>query len=222
MMSLLALALALAVVAAATSAARGTRIEILRALVILCFGVASINPLIEAVAFGVMPIADVPRSLLTNLVLAVAISAGPVWMLWRGMPEAASVAPPRYTIGRLAAIAGVYVLLYLAAGIAVYPFIKDFYADKTLPSLPMVIGIQCIRGPLYALYALPWLKLTDRHTSPMLALVYSVLGGVALLLVDENPYMPREVRYPHLIEVGVSNFLFGWIVGRILRPKPPQ
>lgn len=37
----------------------------------------------------------------------------------------------------------------------------------------------------------------------VLGLVYAILGGVAPLMVEDNPYMPREVRMPHLVEVGV-------------------
>jgi hypothetical protein len=63
------------------------------------------------------------------------------------------------------------------------------------------------------------------HSAPLvLALVYSVIGGVAPLLPD-NPYMPADIRFYHGIEVAVSNFLFGLAVGYLFnwrRPVPAQ
>jgi hypothetical protein len=56
----LAIGMFAAVVAIAAWAAQGSGKPLVLALVILAFGVGSINPLIEAVVFSVMPIADVP------------------------------------------------------------------------------------------------------------------------------------------------------------------
>jgi hypothetical protein len=58
----------------------------------------------------------------------------------------------------------------------------------------------------------------------VLALVYSVIAGIAPLLPD-NPYMPPDVRFYHGIEVSVSNFIFGLVVGYLFswrRPAPAQ
>jgi len=46
------------------------------------------------------------------------------------------------------------------------------------------------------------------------ALLFSVLMG-SLLLVPTD-FMPDAVRLAHLVEVTLSNFVFGWIVGWIL------
>ena len=46
--------------------------------------------------------------------------------------------------------------------------------------------------------------------STVAALTMSVVGGVAPLIIP-NPYLPDAVRYAHLPEVGVSNFLFGFV-----------
>jgi hypothetical protein len=82
-----------------------------------------------------------------------------------------------------------------------------------LPPLAMLEPLQLARGLLYVLYAWPWLRLAPRRAGAVLGLIYAVLGGVAPLLADHNPYLPRAVRIPHVVEVGVSNFLFGMVVG---------
>ncbi len=46
-----------------------------------------------------------------------------------------------------------------------------------------------------------------------------VLGGIAPLLLP-NPFMPSGIRLAHGFEVGISNFLFGMIVGAALASKP--
>lgn len=55
----------------------------------------------------------------------------------------------------------------------------------------------------------------------MLGAVYAILGGVAPLLVDDDTYMPRYVRMTHLVEVGISNFLFGLAVRKLVTPAHP-
>jgi ABC-type enterobactin transport system permease subunit len=42
------------------------------------------------------------------------------------------------------------------------------------------------------------------------SLLFSVLMGSLLLIPTE--IMPEKIRLAHLIEVSLSNFLFGWVV----------
>jgi hypothetical protein len=39
---------------------------------------------------------------------------------------------------------------------------------------------------------------------------------VGALLLGENPYMPGQMRMLHLVEIGISNFLFGLAAGYLL------
>jgi hypothetical protein len=125
---------------------------------------------------------------------------------------------PPLTALRLGTAAIPYAVLYLAAGMAVFPFVKEFYCDEDPAPLSTILGLQLVRGSLYVLYAWLWLRLIPRNTGLALGMVYAILGGIAPLLADGNPYMPREVRMPHLIEVGGSNFLFGLAAGRLVSP----
>jgi hypothetical protein len=56
----------------------------------------------------------------------------------------------------------------------------------------------------------------NRRSAALLAgLTLSILGGVAPLIVP-NPYMPVDIRIPHLFETGISNFLYGALAGFVL------
>lgn len=217
-MLLLALGLILAVMASAAWTVRGSGMPLIVALAILAFGVISINPLIEAVVFGVMPIGDVPTIMAGQLFLAVVVSLIAVAACGKLRHSSQSSTAWQLPLTRLGLAALCYCALYLAAGTLVLPFVKEFYATRTLPPMAMVIGLQLVRGPLYVLYAWPWFRLAPRHPGLVLGLVYSVVGGVAPLLLD-NPYMPQAVRMAHMVEVGVSNFLFGLVVARLIRPR---
>ena len=48
----------------------------------------------------------------------------------------------------------------------------------------------------------------------MVAATMVGLGGVAPLLVP-NPFLPDAVRWAHMIEIGASNAIFGWLIGWI-------
>jgi hypothetical protein len=215
-MLILSFALFAAVVASAAWAAKGSGMPLMMALVILTFGVSSVNPLIEAVVFGVMPLADAPSIVTGQLILAVVTSLIAAAALGKLRHGSQPSSPPKLRSIRLALAAFCYTVLYWTAGLFVWPFVKDYYATRTLPPVGLVLGLQLVRGALYVLYAWPWFRLTPRHSGIVLALVYSVVGGVAPLLLD-NPYMPQSVRLAHMVEVGVSNFLFGLVVARLMR-----
>lgn len=214
MMTALAFGMMAAALAIAASVVTGSGRRVFLALVILALGIGSINTLIEAVVFGIVPLTDVSPILVRHVLLALGISFAAV-VITRKWRQGDHVPPitVALTPARLAAASSCYVALYLIAGTLVFPFVKDFYATRTLPPLAMLIPLQLLRGFLYVLYAWPWLRLAPRRAGVVLGLLYAVLGGVAPLLVDDNPYLPSAVRMPHLVEVGVSNFLFGIVVG---------
>ena len=49
----------------------------------------------------------------------------------------------------------------------------------------------------------------------LIGLTFSVLGGIAPLIIPSD-LMPVNIRWAHGIEVGISNFIFGMIAGRLL------
>jgi hypothetical protein len=214
MMTALAFGMMAAVLALAAWVVTGSGQSVLLALLLLALGVGSVNTLIEAVVFGVVPLGDVPSILLRQVLVAASLSLAALAITgkWREGDHKPAVALT-LTPMRLAAASIGYLVLYLTAGMLVFPFVKDFYATRALPPLAMLVLLQLARGLLYVLYVWPWLRLAPRRAGIVLGLIYAVLGGVAPLLADNNPYLPRAVRIPHLVEVGVSNFLFGMVVG---------
>jgi len=108
-----------------------------------------------------------------------------------------------------------YVLVYFAAGMAAFPFIADFYAGRAMPGVGELALVQLFRGAAFTAIGAAiviWTATSRRRTALVVGLTFSILGGVAPLLLP-NPFMPAPVRMVHLVEVGVSNFLFGVFVG---------
>jgi len=111
-----------------------------------------------------------------------------------------------------------YVVVYFIAGATAFPFMADFYAGRPMPSPAYIALIQVFRGLGYvgiALALVRWLPLHRMGTALIVGLTLSVIGGIAPLVVP-NVYLPTPVRLVHLIEVGVSNFVFGFFVAWLL------
>ena len=119
-----------------------------------------------------------------------------------------------------------YTLLYLAAGMIIFPYVKDFYATQRLPSLPTFLGLELlVRGPVFVVLCLMLVRMLGmpRLTGALaVGAVFTLLSGVAPLLMP-NPYFPDSIRWIHFCEVTSSNFVFGAIVGWLWgQPKLAQ
>ncbi len=196
-------------------------------MAILFFVAAGIpaNNLLEAVFFNV----GIPRAHLFPLFLFTfawaAVFAGLLDRL-AGDAQAPRVSPvPSRTPGGwtlsfvLSDVA--YIALYFAAGIAVWPFVREFYESRSLPETHVVAAMQVFRGLVFSAIVYTLMRslvLTPVAASLLVGATLALLGGVAPLLVP-NPYMPEWVRFPHMVETGVSSFLFGLIAARLLRPQ---
>jgi hypothetical protein len=114
-----------------------------------------------------------------------------------------------------------YLVLYYAAGMLIFPYVKDFYATQRLPSMGNIVLLQLfIRGPLFVLLALAlarMLGLPRTRGALAVGLIFTLLTGVAPLLMP-NPYFPDSVRWVHLCEVTSSNFVFGTVVAWLWGP----
>lgn len=116
-----------------------------------------------------------------------------------------------------------YLFIYVAAGMilqATLPAINEFYTGK-LPEISTLINTQFLRGFIFVGIAILF---THTSTLPrtkkviLLGLIFSVLGGIAPLLPPNN-LMPAIIRLGHGFEVGISNFLYGWVIGLVLAQK---
>jgi hypothetical protein len=121
-------------------------------------------------------------------------------------------------LARVAAGTGGYIVAYFVAGLLVWPYIAHFYSTRPMPGHGSVLLMQVARGlGLTGIVALVVLRTAgNRRSAALLAgLTLSILGGVAPLIVP-NPYMPVDIRIPHLFETGISNFLYGALAGFVL------
>jgi hypothetical protein len=207
--------LALAVSMAASG---GPRIAV---LFLVAAGVPA-NNLIEAVFFSL----DIPRANLLPLFLYTLASGALFamvldWLVGAAAPATAGRATrtPANLGLRLVAVDVVYIALYLTAGHFVWPFVREFYSSRPLPTMPAVVAMQVFRGLVFAAIVLALMRVLARRpwsAAWLVAAAMALVGGVAPLLVP-NPYMPASVRFPHMVETSVSNFLFGLVGARLLR-----
>lgn len=102
-----------------------------------------------------------PRIFLTSAITA--LLSAPVWMLLFGSrhdtadehfrPIASK--PLGERAWKLVASDLTYLLLYFAAGILIFPYVRSFYATQILPSTRTIVGLQLlVRGPLFILLCL--------------------------------------------------------------------
>ncbi|NLJ85692.1 MAG: hypothetical protein GX322_04575 [Firmicutes bacterium] len=124
-------------------------------------------------------------------------------------------------IKRLGLIAVIYVVLYLGFGALVFrPLVgaafSEYYGDLELPA--WILLLQAARALVWVALALPIMRMFQGRAWEVnlaIALSYSILMG-ALLLIPTD-IMPTAIRWGHFVEVSLSNFIFGWLVGAILQ-----
>ena len=177
-----------------------------------------LNNLLELLIFDV----GIPRAQLPWFFVHGAVSGalcGLIAAAVSGAGEAGAAARGAWTTPwRFAAIVASYVVVYFTAGLAIFPFIVDFYEPWRLPSHFTMLPMSILRGSVFA--ALAFLIVRSLRASRWaaalgVALALAIIGGVAPL-IPENPYLPGFVRYAHMVEVGVSNVLFGAFAGWLL------
>jgi hypothetical protein len=124
------------------------------------------------------------------------------------------VTPSRFVLGSLA-----YLVTYFIAGMIIYPYIRGFYDSTGTPPPLEVISMQLfVRGPIFVALAILILHISTagrRETVAMIAIYFSVIGGVAPLVVP-NGFFPDSVRWMHFFEVSISNLLYGFFLGWLL------
>ena len=138
------------------------------------------------------------------------------------------------TIGKvLLLVVVVYPLLYWLAGYFIawqFQAIRQYYTGAA-NNEGIVAGfwgffvdglyfLQVGRAFLWFLLAWPFLHYfrgSRLQGALLLGALFSVLHCAQLLL--PNPYMPVEIRYPHLLETASSTFIWGFVVAWVLLEK---
>ena len=197
---------------------RGWKLGLVLATVL--FGVQTGQALIEAVVFNNdlhMSSAILFGGAAVNLLRDVLAGAA-IALLWRGQSGAAPQL--RGIVWKAPAVAALYVVCYFTAGGLIAwrsPAVRAFYAHVHEIDVNLLYGVQFGRGLIWC--ALAWL-LARNQSGPCWRT--ALLTGVAFSafmvpqLLFPNPVMPWPVRAVHMVEVGVSNFVFGVLAALIL------
>ncbi len=225
--TLLSCALTIAVLALVVRASRAVGWRAVWIVFLIYFGIGWINTLDEAVLFQVLPMGIGFQTLVNGATLAFTIAVLLVLSLNR-MGEItdsrrADMTAPRDKswIWKMFAGGFLYFALYCIAGAAIQPFIRAFYANRKLPSVSELFVIEFFRGLLYIAVVLPLVRslaVRKFQAAIVLGVCFSVLGGLAPLLLS-NEYMPVSIRIAHSFEVGISNFVFGLLLGYLIIPR---
>lgn len=180
--------------------------------------------LIEAVYFAGSvdaPLKELFASGAISLTSAICIGVAAT-ILWRQPnPESSFQFAPAKLVAPVAAVALLYVVSYFTAGYFIawaVPEVRTYYGDGLEIQLLPLVSFQVFRGMIWALLAFALVRSMKRGmvmSSLIVGAAFSVLAAAQLLY--PNAFMPWNVRLPHLIEVGVSNFLFGALAGLVLQ-----
>lgn len=225
-----------AMLAAAT--ARGWRL--VAGLAAAIFGVMTLQPQIEAVAFGVVAPSLAARIAIMGVVIAAIVS--PVSVALFGRLGASSVTRDANTVRvsrtmrpwAVILIGGVvYVALYMVFGYFIAwqsPDVRDYYGSGEMTRgflshlwalqlrVPWFGPLQLFRGCLWAALGILILSLVTGpwpRTGVVLGLFFALMMNAQLLL--PNGLMPDTVRLVHFAETVPSNFLLGLAVAWLMR-----
>jgi hypothetical protein len=211
---------------------RGWRLML--ATAVSYYGVQTVLAQIETAYFG--PSLGVSASMLPGLFLTsvpIVLIFVPLAVLFLGKGRGVDPDTRRYQrlsmpvsqwAWKLAVIAVTYVILYFGFGYFVAwqnPNLSAMYgngANQEVFSYAKLIPLQLARGILWALFALPVIRMS-KGSPWQIALMVGVLLALPMniSLVIPNPIMPDPgVRLSHFIETASSNFIFGVFLTRLL------
>ena len=204
-----------------------TGLKLTLSVFIIYYAIGHINILIEAYIFNVTDRGQTVFEMLRGLFFTTITSPVLVYLFekWEGQEEPISY-KRRSVFGWIWRVMTgdlLYLIFYIIAGMtlqAFYPEFMAFYKDK-IPPFELMINTQFLRGLIFVLIAILILrtsKLPLTKRAILVGLVFSILGGIAPLIWP-NELMPAYVRLGHGFEVGISNFLYGLILGYLLGQK---
>ncbi len=190
------------------------------ATVALAFwGLFYLSNLIEAAAFHILSAAQARKGALVGLAIATA-AAGLLEAL-SARTAARSIRasePARGAAWRFPLLAFAFLVTYLAAGIAIQPWIMSFYAGRFLPSTGELVPLILFRGLLDVACVYPWVRqwvLTRGKAALVSAYGFTVLCGWGPLLLPSH-LIPPAIRAAHAVEMASSGIVFGALVAWLL------
>lgn len=185
------------------------------------FGIETFQSLVEAVVFNNdlhLPMASVFNGAFSGL-FRDTLAGVAIAIMWRGDTLEPAL-PLRGFVWKFPLLAVFYVVCYFMAGAFIAwqsPAVRAFYAHVSQISIATLLEVQLVRGLIWAGLALLLVRSLRGGAWSRAALTgLSISVFMDLQLLYPNPVMPWPVRVMHLIEVGVSNFVFGFVAALIL------
>ncbi len=206
---------------------------LITALAGLHFVTSALINIPEGVLFDVIKPAAAPGALLVSLaaslcaVIVLVAVAGRLGKEGKPATSAAPVLTVRGLLWRLALLPMVFLVCYFAAGMAIFPFVKEYYAMRTMPDPAAIASMQILRSLAILGAAYPLLRTlpSRRDAVIVLATALPVLGAIAPLL-PANDLMPGSIRLVHALEMTPYYALFGALTavcfGSPERPARPK
>jgi hypothetical protein len=127
---------------------------------------------------------------------------------------------------RIPASGAIYFVLFLVAGIIIWPFVQEFYAAQLEQQRLGLLNFEWeyLNGVWFALITLPLVRLVPGswwRAGVTLGVALCLIRGIGALIVP-NPYMPASIRFWHMFEVGWSNFVYGLTIAYVFLPHRPK
>ncbi len=200
-------------------------LALVQALAIAHFGLHHLLSIVEAAVFlPQMSASEVGLGIFGGAIQSIVLAVCIVVALGRLSPtDASAVTKPEPIswqgwLWRFLVCALVYLVLYIAAGLLILPFVREFYPDLDGQTLnPVFIcGLQLRRGAVYVACVVPLvrsLQASRLKVALATAVLVPMVHGVAGLLVPSEHMEAAAWRFAHMIEIGWSNFLFGLLIG---------
>ena len=215
----------------------GKKVQLFFTIFSLLFGIQFVMSQIEAWAFQSavgMSSKEMLQTVLGGFLFGLLVAALLVFTQKRKAQVTSGAPLIHLTAGKvLFLVVMVYPLLYWLAGYFIawqFQAIRHYYTGAA-SNEGMVAGflgffvdglyfLQVGRAFLWFLLAWPFLfyfRGSRLQGALLLGALFSVLHCAQLLL--PNPYMPAEIRYPHLLETASSTFIWGFVMARVLLGK---
>jgi hypothetical protein len=208
------------------SRSRASGAELVAAMAGFDFVVSSVATIPEGVLFDVIKVGQAPLMMLKQLgvalVLAVVVAA--LFGRLRPAPAATVTAPTGMSVlgllWRLAAAVAVWTVCYAGAGMLIFPFVKDYYAVRAMPSPGAILATQVLRALCLVAAGWPLLRGVSSRLDGRLILATALpVIGIISLMLHENDLMPPFVRWVHTLETVPYYALFGLLVAVWFGPR---
>jgi hypothetical protein len=209
-----------------TVRSQATGAELVATLAAFYFILVSVNTIPEGVLFDVIKVGQAPMVMVEQLGIGLMIACC-IALLFRrtkAVPGAVSAQGNNLTIvgllWRLVASVVVFLFCYGAAGMLIYPLVKNYYQTRNMPKPEAMVAMEVLRVVVLIVGA--WLALRTipkrRDARLILTTAFPVIGVFSLML-HNNDIMPAAVRWVHTMEMAPYYALCGFLFAVWFGPR---